>query len=131
MSRFLNCRKFVALLALASLLFSQLALAAYACPGDAPGATGASAASSLADRPMPNCDGMDMEQSALCQAHSQDGNPPLERAQSPDVPPFIVASFIVAVAIDATPVPPPRPDRSLIARATAPPLAVLHCCFRI
>lgn len=58
-------RLITALLVVASLLFSQLALAAYACPGESGGA-------SMAERMAAGqpCDGMDTQQPALCHAHA-------------------------------------------------------------
>lgn len=107
----------------------QLALAAYVCPGTAQGG----AAMMAAD--MPGCDGMDSAQTALCQAHAQDqsNKQTLDKADLPPVAPFIPGPLIqtlLPVAVFSASLysaylveSPPH--------SAAPPLAILHCCFRI
>lgn len=123
------------LLAISSMLFMQLALAAYVCPGMAQSGGMMMASSSNMDMEMPDCDGMDTEQTALCHAHAQDQSrkQTLDKADLPLVAPF-VASQIVQTLLPAPVFSPAHSSRYATqtpSPATAPPLIILHCCFRI
>lgn len=131
-------RLIAAFLALFSMLFMQLAIASYACPGRTMGSEtkGTSSWSASADTvAMTGCDGMDSEQPALCHAHVQDpfGKQSLDKPQLPDVQPFVAAGLMVALSVvDAANFPQePQQNPTLLARSTAPPIAIRHCCFRI
>lgn len=118
-------------LAISSTLFMQLALAAYVCPGMSQG--GGMMMASSAD--MPGCDGMDMEQAALCHAHAQDqgSKQTLDKADLPAVTPFI-ASQLVQTLVPVSVFSPSQYSAYAVqypAHSAAPPLAILHCCFRI
>jgi|SRR5688572_5221984 hypothetical protein len=122
-------RPFAAILALVAVLFAQLAVSAYACPGaDAmtPAAVVADEAPPCHEKPT------QAEITPLCQAHCQQGD------QSSDVR----ATALPAVTLLALPSPgmivSPVRDAfamamlpSLLERPTGPPLAVRHCRFRI
>ncbi|WP_157691739.1 hypothetical protein [Noviherbaspirillum autotrophicum] len=128
MVRFHQTRRFAALLALASLLFLQLAVAAYACPGIDPLRIAAAA-----DEGMQDCHGMDTAQPNLCQAHQQAGSQLLDKPPSPDIQPFVPAALqreVVVAAMRQEPRHAP-PDDVVLTRATAPPHAIDHCCLRI
>jgi hypothetical protein len=117
--------RFAALFALASVLFSQLAVSAYACPG------AGSMQLLAAVQEMPGCDEMPAsgERSAICQAHCEHGDQSLDKA-SVAVPAVAMAS--VCGSVDwATPREGPAAQDSLLERPTGPPLAVRHCRFRI
>jgi hypothetical protein len=128
-------RHFAALLALVSLLFAQGALSLYQCPGDGVALVGQTVDSAAGDamRSMPGCDGMDLEQPALCRAHAQAGNQSLDKPPSPDVPAFMPSGLFFV--LDAMASEPHRvfaqPNPWLLTRSTAPPIAVRNCCFRI
>ncbi|MES2102480.1 MAG: hypothetical protein V4634_00560 [Pseudomonadota bacterium] len=131
-------RLIAAFIALVSMLFMQLAVAAYACPGMMTGNVnrGINGATAGAAAPaMMNCEGMDMEQPALCHAHSQDSfsKQSLDKPQLPDVQPFVSAGLVLALDIaDIAFLPqPPHRDPVSLARSTAPPIAIRNCCFRI
>ena len=126
-------RRFTVLLALVSLLFMQLAVAAYACPSlnlqqlhDTAGVSADHAA-------MTGCEGMDMEQPSLCHAHNQLAKPSLDKPEAPHVAPFMPAALLLAVdALDVTvPATVLQPEVTLLQHATSPPLAIRHCCFRL
>jgi hypothetical protein len=122
-------RPFAAILAIVAVLFSQLAVSAYACPGaDAmmPVAVVADEAPPCHENPT------SVETTPLCQAHCQQGD------QSSDVR----AASLPAVMFVALPAPDALVLHvggtraiaalpSLLERPTGPPLAVRHCCFRI
>jgi hypothetical protein len=121
-------RSFAALLALVSVLFSQLAVSAYACPGK----DSMSRPAVLADHDMPGCDRMAApgERSAICQAHCEQGD------QSPTQGGVMLpAAATCSLGAAAWPMPPDVPaaptQASLLERPTGPPLAVRHCRFRI
>lgn len=128
MDRIRHTRRFVALLALASLLFMQLAVAAYACPN-----TAAAQVVAAAGEGMQGCHDMDTFQPNLCQAHDQAGNQSLDKPPFPDVQPFIPAALQLEVRNAETRRTQARmhPGDILLKRATAPPHAIDHCCFRI
>lgn len=125
-----------ALVALISVLFTQLAVAAYACPGQQveQAVTMASMAGADADHhTMPDCAEMDVDQPALCHAHMQMGNQSLDKPKLPDVS-LSVAILLVPEVSDISIAY--RPARAYarpatLTRAFAPPLSIQHCCFRI
>ena len=120
-----------AVVAVISLLFTQLALASYVCPGTAPASTPmAAAAAGMAG--MDNCPSMDRAQPSLCHSHDKTEKQSLDKPNVPQVQPFVPAGPAVVVLFLDSPTPPPAPvDNAFLVRATAPPLAIRHCCFRI
>lgn len=135
MHRSRQFRLVAALIALFGMLFMQLAVASYACPGLQMGQAGASAAMSTdaADQNMVACQGMDEAQPSLCHAHDQVGNQSLDKAELPHVQPFMAAELTL-VFDDIEPAYSPiaaQTDSVLLTRATAPPLSIRHCCFQI
>jgi hypothetical protein len=120
-----------ALIALCSMLFMQLAVASYACPGMAAGVN--PVALQQMRKAMPDCAGMDREQPSLCAAYAHPSKPTLDKADLPPVAPFIPSALMATViALPAdTHRALPAPHQMLLARSTAPPLAIQHCCLRI
>lgn len=118
--------------AVISLLFTQLALAAYRCPG---AAIPEMAMASGNMQAMPGCDRMDMEQPTLCYAHAHDQlhHQSLDKPDLPQVSSFIaVAPVLFLVVLDAIePAPATSTVMSFLTRTTAPPLTIQNCCFRI
>ena len=132
-------RLITAFLAVISLLFMQLAVAGYVCPtgGVAGVANGDSASVAMAHHAgMPCAESMaktmDQNQPGLCHAHCQSDQQSADTYQLPSLPmmPAVVADFplvaVTAAAARAAPLQAP-----LLQRATAPPLSVQNCCFRI
>lgn len=123
-------RLITVLFALCSLLFMQLAVAAYACPGSK-----LSEAAAMAEAGMP-CAGevslsMDDEQPGLCHAHCQSAQQTVEKVQAPSPIDAVAVGFAFTIS-RALATPPPDPVQApLLLRATAPPIAVRNCCFRI
>ncbi|MFZ6647802.1 hypothetical protein ACO0LO_18910 [Undibacterium sp. TJN25] len=141
-------RLVAAFIALFSMLFMQLAVASYACPGMTAGGAHAGASASVHATAavatmaattdmagMMNCDGMDMEQPTLCHAYAQDSfsKQSLDKPQLPDVQPFLTAGLVLALNIVDTARLPQSSwlPSSTLARSTAPPIAIRNCCFRI
>lgn len=116
-------------IALASLLFAQLATAAYACPTQAAGQ--AEMSMQMPDmHDMPGCPEADRQSSALCHAHCQDAAKSFEKAQMPSLAIVQIASMIFLAEA-----PPPLSHTPQVfppqfERATDPPLAIRNCCFR-
>lgn len=130
-------RLITALVALSCLLFMQLTLAAYACPGDA-SRMGEMAEMTSADMP---CAGdmastMDEIQPGLCHAHCQSSTPlslDSAHAQTPSLVDTVSIGFAYSYAIDSALVAGPESPAQapMLLRSTAPPIAVRNCCFRI
>jgi hypothetical protein len=126
-------RLVAAIIALVSMLYVQLAVAAYACPGLNPELAVAAQAAQGAAMDMADCAGMDAEQPSLCFAAGQTGKQSLDKPAAPAVPPFVPAQSAVQLVWGATPAghAPLAPPSALPLRASAPPLAIRHCCFRL
>lgn len=122
-SRFL-----AALLTIFSLLFAQLAVAAYACPNS----TTAPIAASASQSDMPGCTGMDHDQPGLCKVHCDKNHQTIDTPAAPHVSPF-VASTLVYILSDSGPTSPifAHNGASLLQHTTSPPIAIRNCCFRI
>ena len=125
-----------ALVALVGVLFAQLAVAAYACPGQwGAQADAIVSATAMAEehQAMPDCAEIDMEQPALCQAHARAGDQSLDKPQAPNVPPAVAILLVPAMQ---DPYVAHRPlaadtDTAFLTRVSDPPLSIRHCCFRI
>ncbi len=116
-------------LAVFSMMFMQLAVAAYACP--IVPVTGGYAVAAA----MPGCDNKDMEQPALCHAHSQDqaNKQSLDKPESPQVHAFVASTLVQTVLpLDFSLLQhQPSTANALSVLSLAPDIAILHCCFRI
>jgi hypothetical protein len=120
-------RPLVAFLVLFSVLFAQLAVAAYACPG---AATMAAASSSMVD--MPDCDGSPQSQrDPLCAAHCQqnDQSRDTPSASLPTAAPFPIRPLVLAVRDDAG--ERARPLGFALERRIDPPASIRHCRLHI
>jgi hypothetical protein len=123
-----------ALVALFSVLFMQFAVASYACPGLIMGQAEPVAMATMAgDQGMEGCVGMDMEQPSLCHAYGQVGDQSLDKPMSPPVAPFapviLVLALVTKEVASLSLTEPTAP--LLLTRATAPPISIRNCCFRI
>ena len=120
------------LIALVSLLFMQLALASYSCPGAASrvAETGTRALTGMPCEET-TAGAMDQQQPGLCHAHCQAEHQSADKYQvlAPAMQIELATSLIPPRLI---PVPLGAPLQApLLTRTTAPPLAVRYCCFRI
>jgi hypothetical protein len=120
-------RFLAAWLALCAVLLSQLAVAAYACPFEAPAVE--------ASVPVHDgCNGvnLDQDQPALCHAHGQQGDQSLDKPLVSMPQPALLQGLVSDWGLESGPAPGiPGELRSLLARATAPPVALRNCCLRI
>lgn len=129
-------RTLTALLALISLLFMQLAVAAHACQVAQPVVTYVSTQVAAAD--MPGCAMMDSgkaggQAASVCHEHCAPAGQSLDRTPAPDVTPFfplLLPQSVARMVDGALPSLPDHPDASPAERGS-PSLAVRHCCFRI
>jgi len=129
-----SSRFLAALIALFSMLFMQLALASYACPGRSIGGSEVPQAmpAASADHAMQSCADMDPVQPSLCHAYDQADNQSLDKPQHPDVQPFAATGLAHPIGAGTVYLP----ETALIERlgqthANAPPIALRHCCLRI
>ena len=137
-------KKLICFVLSGSLLFSQLAVAGYACP-NAVGmkavahSSSAMTASEAPDRMLnsgamsPDCDQIDRDAVNLCVEQCNFGSQSTDGAQAPVVPAPILA---VLYFLPVTPEPTSRsagalPPRDALIAASPPPHAILHCVFLI
>lgn len=125
-------------------LFAQLAVSAYACPGlslaagmkmQMASAAASDAAMATADGQAPNCEDMagpmDPAFANLCAEHCHHGQQS-DQAATMTVPAALLNALYVTPQA-AEPAAPPRPaaDATSALVAASPPRTILHCCFRI
>jgi hypothetical protein len=119
-----------ALVALLSLLFMQVALAAYACPN----LTAAQSTPMLdsSGQPMANCPEPDKQSPALCYADTHKQTPSLDKPDTPSVMPFVATGFALPLLWPEDTASMPNPPLVFLhASGTSPPIAIRHCCFRL
>jgi len=132
MTRNRRNRLITVLFALVSLLFMQLAVASYVCPGTA---SKVAEVAAMAEADMPCAESMtlamDESQSNLCQAHCQAGQQTADRYELPA--PVVIATVpadftlpLTAPVFLGAPLQAPH-----LRRTTAPPVAIRNCCFRL
>lgn len=124
-------RLLTVIFALFSLLFMQLALAGYACPVESK----VGEAAAMAEAGMPCAEtmsrAMDDEQPGLCHAHCQAAQQSADNYQVPTLATLAELGAVLTVARVQPSADDPLLQAPLLRRATAPPLAVRNCCFRI
>jgi hypothetical protein len=132
MTRNRRHRLITVLFALVSLLFMQLAVAGYVCPGF--GSKIAEVAA-MAEAGMPCAESMplnmDDQQPNLCHAHCQAGQQSADRhdLSSPVAIDVLPANFSLQVAIPVFSEAPLQAPH--LQRTTAPPVSIRNCCFRL
>ena len=126
-------RHLIAKVGIAVVLFAQLAVAVYACPG-LTGQVESAPASMASDQRIAmngECEELDTNNPNTCQQHCQAGNQSVERASNANVPPVamvpltIVEAVRPASALGVTILP------ALLERETAPPPSIRFSVFRI
>ncbi len=132
MTRNRRHRLITVLFVLVNLLFMQLAVASYACPG---AASKVVEVTSMAEAGTPCAEStrlsMDDAQPNLCQAHCQTGQQTADKFELPSPvaislwPADFTLPFTAAV-FSGAPLQAPH-----LNRATAPPVTIKNCCFRI
>ena len=119
-----------AIVALISLLFMQLAVAAYACPNLVPARSTPMLDS--AGKPMVNCPEVDRQSPTLCHAHAHKQTPSLDKPDAPTVMPFVATGIALPVLWPDHGAAASNPPLVFLhASGTSPPIAIRHCCFRL
>lgn len=118
----------VSLFAIVALLFSQLAVSAYACPMLAESMR---ARDVVIDASASSCDETDMGQPSLCQKHCENGQQNVNDAGSPLASVALAPAFVVSLPIVPSPVVRSATLYPSLVHATSPPLSIRNCCFRI
>ena len=119
-----------AVTALLSLLFMQLAVAAYACPNLMPVQSTPMLDSS--GRPMVDCPETDRQSPTLCHEHAHKLTPSLDKPDAPSVMPFVATGIALPLWWPDQGADAPNPPRVFLhASGTSPPIAIRHCCFRL
>lgn len=126
-------KRLIARACMVILLFMQLAVSAYACPGllgvasDAPGAR--SAISQQSD--MAGCAEMDAGNANICVQYWQVGNQSVETAQQVQVPPAALLRLTVIAPIQPVSASGVTILPLLLERTTAPPPSIRFGILRI
>jgi hypothetical protein len=130
MRHFRRIRLLSAIVALSSLLFMQLAMAAYACPNLVPAASAPMLDSK--GQPMADCPQLDRQSPTLCHADTHKPTPSLDKPGTPSVMPFVATGFALPLLRGDERIPLPAPPLVFLhASGTSPPIAIRHCCFRL
>ena len=124
-------RLLTALVVLFSLLFTQLAVAAYACPDMAP--VKAAVMLDATGQPMQDCPMNDRDSPSLCGAHAKASPLSVDKAEPAPIAPFMASALLAVIAMPAEAIDSSLTllDDSMRPRGAAPPIPILHCCFRI
>lgn len=127
-------RLIAALVTLFSMLFMQVALAGYACPGYKTGQDHDVAAVSqgASDMAMPGCEQVDLVQPNLCQATIQIAHQSLDKPQAPHVHAFVPITTMLVTGASTLYRPITGSLKAEWPRhPTAPPISTLHARLRI
>jgi hypothetical protein len=130
----LTSRLLTAIVAISSMLFMQLAVAAYACPEILSGSQNNVTSATAMAGDMANCDGMDPAQPALCHSyvHGEAAKQSLDKNPVPNVPPFVPAALMLTLQVVDVALPALQTYRPIaLTRTSSPPIAIRNCCFRI
>lgn len=122
-------RRFIAKLGIVALLFMQLAVAAYACPG-VPSSSDSPMVMSTSDAAMDDCPMGDRSAPNLCKQHCQHDGQATGQASAPV---FAVDLPLLAVlpVVEVLPAPvAPDVSSEFLAHATSPPPAIRFGVFR-
>jgi len=132
MTRNRRHRLITVLFALANLLFMQLAVAGYICPGSQ---SKIAEAAAMAEAGKPCAEAMplnmDDQQPNLCQAHCQAGHQSADKHELsfPVAISALPADFSLKIALPVFSEAPLQAPH--LQRTTAPPVAIRNCCFRL
>jgi hypothetical protein len=119
-----NLRQLAAWLTLFALMFAQLAVAAYACPGAVP-----EPAASTQVAPSPCDNGVDTSQANLCEKHCHDSQQTQNIA--PAIGGIFVPGFIAVLRLPDSHAPAASAGCGALLHASSPPATLRNCCFRI
>lgn len=127
-------RQSISRLLIAVIVFAQISVAAYACPGQPkidPVAVTMTASPDMES----DCDHMngslDRDAPNLCAAHCHNDEQSSDHAAVPDLPPTLFSTLYWLTAETPVTCPSSAPCDVVLHAALSPPHAILHCCFRI
>ena len=126
-------RKLFAWLTIASVLFAQIALSAYACPMDTQVAGIESQQSAQSTVPPSGCNdmaGWDQQQPNLCFQHCEDGKQNVDNTTQKIPAMDLPLLAVVPLAIEIDP-PKVMHERLFFVHKTSPPPTLRFCVFRI
>jgi hypothetical protein len=130
-----NLRQWIARAMVGVLLFAQVAVNAHACPamGMVPSEAGASIVSDASSAATDSSSAqMDPSAPALCLAHCDHGQQSADHAGAPIVQAALLTTlYTLPPLTESTGRARPLLDQPRPQAASSPPLAILHCCFRI
>ncbi len=117
-------------------LFAQLAVSAYACPGQGQMVMAAvmdqtAAPVDMSDDMQSGCEQMDSQAPNLCAEHCKVGQQNSDTTPAPMVAPPVLALLYEVTALTQVRHASPRPPDRVACAAAPPPHAILHCVFRI
>ena len=121
-------RKLAGWIGIAALVFTQLAVSAYACPLPFQSLGDGAEVVSLSDPPSSSAG---FVSAGLCQKHCENGQQSVNDSPQPLASVTLAPAFIVSLVTNP---PEPLPVTALapsLLRATSPPLSIRNCCFRI
>ena len=127
-------RVIAATIVLFSILFMQLAVSAYACPALNLGNDGRTTVSvHTTPANLAPCHDMDTEQPSLCHASHETDKQSLDKPATPPLAPFVAVGYGLPISQDLLSFERflGSPTSAFLTHATAPPIAVRNCCFRI
>ena len=132
-----STKQLISRLLLATLLFAQGAVAAYACPALTGTIHAPVTATQMAAMPaecgqMGQMGAMDLDTPNLCLAHCQIGQQINDHPGTPALPPFVASALVVWLPrLEALTSPGRTLASERVTAAGSPPHTILHCCFRI
>jgi hypothetical protein len=112
----------------------QLAVSAYACPALNLGHDDQLTSSMQANQvEMIPCQNMDMDQPSLCHASHQTDKQSLDKPATPPLSPFVAVGYGLPISPSTLTYQRPLGSAApaFLTYATAPPIAIRNCCFRI
>ncbi|MFZ3286454.1 MAG: hypothetical protein WA191_06350 [Telluria sp.] len=115
-----------------SVLFTQLAVAGYACQSMQIAQAMQLVSAASGQQAMPDCE-MGVDSSAQCQNLRPAGKQSMDKPEIPHVSPFVAAVLVQSIFHGDRPYPSVTSPSGgfLLTRTTAPPLSIQNCCFRI
>lgn len=129
-----SCR-IVIFVALASILFMQLAVTSYAGPSWTleQNGTHTSMSADAGNQSIIGCVGLDKAQPNLCFVQAQVGKQFLDKPDMPHAQPFIAAELSLVLLENpiARKHHAAQPFSFFLTRPRSPALSIIHCCFRI
>lgn len=121
-------RKLVSLVGIATVLFAQLAVSAYACPLQF---MGLDDAVTMVSAHAANSSERAVSSPALCQKHCENGEQNVNDTPQSPVSVLFAPAVFATLSLDWIASVPLTITKPSLLHATSPPLSICNCCFRI